>query len=1214
MKPLLASFLLLVAVPSYAAVVSDPFADASHTNTTGGDASGAVWFRNATTSSALSVVDDSSVVPASKALALAATTSQRGMLAFFPSQTLAAGQTLTLEFEFRFTSAPQNLAQSFMLGLFDSAGTQQTADADSTTRLDDRGYGLVTNVGANSATGTRVFLERTGNDILGGTGVVFPAGGVNGASFSCGTTQRHHARLSVTRLANGSVVLEAQIDTGASASATVTTVTDQFYTFDMLALSNSTAIESFLIDDVKVSLPSPPTVAITSPAADAVMNAPGVIQITANAADTSAVVKVEFFRGTTKLGEDMTAPFSFDWISPGPGVHGLTAVATDDDGDRATSVPVDIRVTGGVPDEFDTLRARWSAIITGGNTHDLGDSDIASRVAGINGAAQSNWNSLWSDMASANNAAHTSSSFSRLSAMALAYVTNGCALKGDAAILADIIAGLEWMNANRYGPAFPISTSDWYLLEVTAPQHINNICTLLYDALTPSQLMRQMRAIEHATPDPTIQQQSGTTTGPNRAEKCHLVTVRGILVKDAATLVLARDSLGAVFPAVTASNGFYADGSFIFHQGLVATATYGVTLLDALNNSLALTDNSTWSVTDPSRANLFGWITSGYEPLMFRGAMMDMAAGRSIARTGSTDHVNGHEFLTALLDTATYASPADALTFRRIAKAHIVADTARSFVNNASLPTLVRAKAVLNDNAITPQPEAPANRQFAGSARAVHRGAGFAFGVSMSSNRVFNYEGISGENLQGWHTGDGATYLYNSELDSYSDAYWPTVNRKRLAGTTVDSQTLANNADQSTFGAFSWAGGAELLGLYGATGMELDARSSTLTARKSWFQFDDEIVALGTGITSTDNRTIETIVENRRLQDAASTLTVDGAAKPASLGWSETMTGIGWAHLAATGGYIFHGGATVKGLREARTGSWSEIHSAGPTTTITRNYATLWLDHGANPINGTYAYTILPGKSAAQTAAYAVGSDIVILENTTAAHGVREQQLGITAANFWNDGAHTTGIITSDRKSSVLVRESPTKLEVAVSDPTQHNSGIITIELARSAVSVASSDPEITVTQLSPTVRFTANVNGKLGRALKVTFNDTPLNAWKHAHFAGALGQSGDLLDPDSDGTVNLLEYATGGDPNTPSPSVVLAGNDGSFFITYTESLLASDVTFTVEVSTDLIHWQPATVTRTILSSTATTQLVRAEEATPVGSSQRFLRLHIAVP
>ncbi len=1233
MKARIAAVLALVVHTASGALVNDPFTDASHTNTSGGDAQGAVWFRNATSGSTLAVVDDVSVSPSSKALSLTATASARGMLAFFTPQTLATGQMMIVEFDFRFTTAPANGGQSFLFGLYDSAGTRQTADASSTTRLDDRGYGLVTNVGADTTNATRVFVERAGDDILGGSGVVFPSGSVNGASFACGTAARHHARLTVTRQANGSVLLQGCIDAGTTASVTVTTVTDEFYTFDMLALSNGTVIESFLIDNVSVKVPVPPTVAITSPATDTVLVSPAVLTITANATDNGSVAKVEFFRGTTKLGEDSAAPFTFDWVSPGPGVHTLTAVATDDDGDTATSAPVDIRVTGGAADEFDTLRLRWFDIFTGGNAHDLSDPDIAARVSGINGTAQANWNSmdksagrttLWSDLATPTYGLHISGSFARLSGMAQAYVTNGCALKGNAALLADILSALDWMNANRYSDTTVSAASEWFAMEILAPQYINNICAMLYDSLSPGQLMRQMRAIEHFSPDPTVQQLGGSPAhGSNRADKCHITTVRGILVKDAAKLVLARDVIGQVFATVTSGDGFYADGSFVFHTGLAATATYGIELLVSLNRTFQLTDNSTWVITDPNRANVFGWVTKGYEPFMFRGAMMDMVAGRDISRSGSTDHIKGHEFLAAMIDTATYASPADALTFRRIAKAHINADTSRNFIANASLPTLIRIKPVLADASITPQPELVVNRQFAGSARAVHQRPGFAFGISMSSNRIFNYEAISSENYQGWHTGDGAAYLYNSDLDEYSNAYWPTVNRKRLAGTTVDTQTLANNADQSTFGTFAWAGGAELLGLYGVTGMELDARSSTLTARKSWFAFDNEIVALGSGITSTDNRTIETIVENRRLNDPASALTVDGVAKPATLGWSETMSGIGWAHLAATGGIIFHGGATVKGLREARNGAWSEINAAGSSAIITRNYATLWLDHGANPTNATYAYTQLPGASAAQTSAYAANPDIIILANTAAIHAVREQSLGITAANFWNDGTSTAGLITTDKKCSVLVRETTTQLDVALSDPTQLG-GIVTIELARSAVALTSADPAITVWQLSPTIRFTANVSGALGRTLTATFQDTPFNAWQHAHFATNLALSAASLDPDNDGATNLLEFATGTDPladssaQRPVQSIASVAGTNYLALTFRRRTGASAVSIIVEATSDLITgpWLPDPVQFGVAVDNADgTETVTFRDIIPLGTVPlRLMRLKVTVP
>ncbi len=87
-----------------------------------------------------------------------------------------------------------------------------------------------------------------------------------------------------------------------------------------------------------------PAVAITSPTdGQTVIGEPVVITATATDGDGS-VAKVEFFEGANKLGEDTTAPFSYDWTGPADGNYTLTAVATDNDGATTTSAAVNITV------------------------------------------------------------------------------------------------------------------------------------------------------------------------------------------------------------------------------------------------------------------------------------------------------------------------------------------------------------------------------------------------------------------------------------------------------------------------------------------------------------------------------------------------------------------------------------------------------------------------------------------------------------------------------------------------------------------------------------------------------------------------------------------------------------------------------------------------------------------------------------------------------
>ena len=96
---------------------------------------------------------------------------------------------------------------------------------------------------------------------------------------------------------------------------------------------------------VVVASNAAPSVAITSPTNNAIFVLPPSVSIDASALDSDgSVAKVEFFRGAAKLGEDITAPFSFAWTNPSVGTYALQAVATDDRGATATSAVVNITV------------------------------------------------------------------------------------------------------------------------------------------------------------------------------------------------------------------------------------------------------------------------------------------------------------------------------------------------------------------------------------------------------------------------------------------------------------------------------------------------------------------------------------------------------------------------------------------------------------------------------------------------------------------------------------------------------------------------------------------------------------------------------------------------------------------------------------------------------------------------------------------------------
>lgn len=90
---------------------------------------------------------------------------------------------------------------------------------------------------------------------------------------------------------------------------------------------------------------NPPTVSVISPAAGAFYTAPATITVNASATDPDGnLTLVEFFQGTTKLGEDATPPHTFDWINVSQGSYALRAIATDFRNEKATSAVVNVTV------------------------------------------------------------------------------------------------------------------------------------------------------------------------------------------------------------------------------------------------------------------------------------------------------------------------------------------------------------------------------------------------------------------------------------------------------------------------------------------------------------------------------------------------------------------------------------------------------------------------------------------------------------------------------------------------------------------------------------------------------------------------------------------------------------------------------------------------------------------------------------------------------
>ncbi|MBE0679713.1 MAG: T9SS type A sorting domain-containing protein [Bacteroidales bacterium] len=94
----------------------------------------------------------------------------------------------------------------------------------------------------------------------------------------------------------------------------------------------------------------PPVVSISSPSSSTSFTSPATITIDAAASDPDgAIIKVEFFQGNVKIGEQITTPYSISWKEVPEGTYFLTAVATDNSNSKTVSAAVSVTVVKPAP-------------------------------------------------------------------------------------------------------------------------------------------------------------------------------------------------------------------------------------------------------------------------------------------------------------------------------------------------------------------------------------------------------------------------------------------------------------------------------------------------------------------------------------------------------------------------------------------------------------------------------------------------------------------------------------------------------------------------------------------------------------------------------------------------------------------------------------------------------------------------------------------------
>jgi len=333
------------------------------------------------------------------------------------------------------------------------------------------------------------------------------------------------------------------------------------------------------------------------------------------------------------------------------------------------------------------------------------------------------------------------------------------------------------------------------------------------------------------------------------------------------------------------------------------------------------------------------------------------------------------------------------------------------------------------------------NRHFWRSDYTVHHKNKFFTSLKMCSNRTVGMEmGVNSENMRGFYLPFGLTYIYRTGAE-YRDVF-PTWDWSRLPGVTSPHRDTVMKGKSTQERAF--VGGVSD-STYGVSTMDLLVKQTS--AKKAWFWFDNEWVALGAGIESSYDAPIVTGINQVNRSGPLFT-----SSKTDSPG-TTNITNPCWIWHDSIS-YVFPNGQDLMIKSDTQAANLQRIFGLGQDTIYTKDVFSLWINHGIRPSGASYQYIVSPGSSIEDAVKY-LGTDspIRILSNSRSIQAVQQKDLNLIGIVFHAPGTFQlpTGYTISSSSPCVLLLNL-NKKQMSICDPTQ-SLGEIAIKVTGPSVS-----------------------------------------------------------------------------------------------------------------------------------------------------------------
>jgi len=583
----------------------------------------------------------------------------------------------------------------------------------------------------------------------------------------------------------------------------------------------------------------------------------------------------------------------------------------------------------------------------------------------------------------------------RLLKMAASYQSSKNAEYQSPAMLEAISRGLDFWFKSKKG-----LSSNWWVMDIGQQIPLQKILILMQGFISNDLILTGTTYL--STMRPTSRWVEGQNLVWIMGQKLH----RGVLLRDSADMRSALDSIQMQLEIVKYSGkiqkgdgsfgvGIQEDYSFFQHGAQFYNCGYGRTFLQD-QISYAMMVRGTCFALTPQRldvlSNYFLTTCKLYRNSLFH----DPAEGRGIAIDGGTKN-----YMVPLLTMISILNPQKKSECQALLDHFAGTGASSSFQGNTYF--------------------------WNGDFMVQQRNAYYA-SVRMCSDRTVGTESFSGDNRNGYWNPFGIQFITRNGTE-YSSIF-PLWKWSHVPGVTCPD-TVPRFTAQNQSQTEKFVGGVSD-GKYGMSVLTMNKFNTK--AKKAWFFFDKEIVALGTGIASTAKQEVNTTLNQCYL---VGDVMVDG--KVLESGSESKLQNIKWV-LHDKIGYVFPDKYDISIRNMEETGSWSDI-GQGSDKKFTSGVFSLWLSHGVKPTNESYQYIIVPDIEKNELVKYVSKLPVQFIQNDSNLQAVRHNELGITQIAFYQKGKVTTKLYTVDvdQPCLLMIKETKSGLSISASNPDWSN-------------------------------------------------------------------------------------------------------------------------------------------------------------------------------